>query len=204
MSMGATMPFSKHNIDPEYIEAMRAAFHRVCDALQLNSHADDPMTEIVVTKLHLPDSSEQRGGQDGRLDAAERGAQVLGIRRRLQVNELMGVADGGAGARDGRRAGSSIGLMGEERRDRGRAGGGSMSTPMRATFRLTTRGALSRHHWLFGRDDVRSGAQSVLSEQLHRARLRSLLAGFLGESHAGTGGQAGKAAARPPVRSGRY
>jgi hypothetical protein len=97
----------RSNIDPEYIEAMRAAFHRVCDALQLNSHADDPMTEIVVTKLHLPDSSEQRGGQDGRLDAAERGAQVLGIRRRLQVGELMGVADGGRRARDGRRAGSS-------------------------------------------------------------------------------------------------
>jgi Cytidylate kinase-like family len=36
-------------------------------------------------------------------------------------------------ARDGRRAGSSIGLMGQERGDRGRAGGGSMSTPMRAT-----------------------------------------------------------------------
>jgi hypothetical protein len=49
--MGATMPFSKHNIDPEYIEAMRAAFHRVCDALQLNCHADDPMTEIVVMKI---------------------------------------------------------------------------------------------------------------------------------------------------------
>jgi hypothetical protein len=45
------MPFSKHSIDPEYIEAMRAAFHRVCDALQLNCHADDPMTEIVVMKI---------------------------------------------------------------------------------------------------------------------------------------------------------
>ena len=51
MSMGATMPFSKHSIDPEYIEAMRAAFHRVCDALQLNCHADDPMPEIVVMKI---------------------------------------------------------------------------------------------------------------------------------------------------------
>jgi hypothetical protein len=49
--MGATMPFSKHSIDPEYIEAMRAAFHRVCDALQLNCHADDPMTEIVTIKI---------------------------------------------------------------------------------------------------------------------------------------------------------
>src|SRR5271155_5474047 len=64
-----------------------------------------------------------------------------------------GVLDGGAAARDGRRAGSSIGLMGEERGDRGRAGGGSMSTPMRATS-LTTRGALSQHRcreWLRNR-----------------------------------------------------
>jgi hypothetical protein len=51
MSMGATMPFSKDNIDPEHIEAMRAAFHRVCDILQLNCDADDPMTEIVVMKI---------------------------------------------------------------------------------------------------------------------------------------------------------
>ena len=51
MSMGATMPFSKYNIDPEHIEAMRAAFHRVCDILQLNCDADDPMTEIVVMKI---------------------------------------------------------------------------------------------------------------------------------------------------------
>ena len=50
MSVGATMPFSKH-IDPEHIEAMRAAFHRVCDVLQLNCDADDPMTEIVVMKI---------------------------------------------------------------------------------------------------------------------------------------------------------
>jgi hypothetical protein len=49
--MGATMPFSKHNIDPEHIEAMRAAFHRVCDVLQLNCEADDPMTEVVVMKI---------------------------------------------------------------------------------------------------------------------------------------------------------
>jgi hypothetical protein len=49
--MGAAMPFSKYNIDPEHIEAMRAAFHWVCDILQLNSDADDPMTEIVVMKI---------------------------------------------------------------------------------------------------------------------------------------------------------
>jgi hypothetical protein len=49
--MGATMPFSKYNIDPEHIEAMRAAFHRVCGILQLNCDADDPMTEIVAMKI---------------------------------------------------------------------------------------------------------------------------------------------------------
>jgi mannose-6-phosphate isomerase-like protein (cupin superfamily) len=68
--------------------------------------------------------------KDGAANASKRGAHVLGIGRGLQVGEPMGVADGGAAARDGRRAGSSIGLMGEERRDRGRAGGGSI-TPMR-------------------------------------------------------------------------
>jgi hypothetical protein len=45
------MPFSKYDIDPEYIEAMRAAFHRVCDVLQLDGDREDPMTEIVVTKI---------------------------------------------------------------------------------------------------------------------------------------------------------
>jgi len=45
------MPFSKYKIDPAQIEAMRAAFHRLCDVLQLNCDADDPMTEIVVMKI---------------------------------------------------------------------------------------------------------------------------------------------------------
>jgi hypothetical protein len=30
---GATMPFSKYNIDPDRIEALWAAFNRVCEAL---------------------------------------------------------------------------------------------------------------------------------------------------------------------------
>jgi hypothetical protein len=51
MLVGATMPFSQHNIDPQHIEALRAAFRRVCDILQLNCEADDPMTEIVVMKI---------------------------------------------------------------------------------------------------------------------------------------------------------
>ena len=49
--MGATMPFSKYNIDPERIEAMRAAFYRVCDALLLKGDVEDPMTVIVVDKI---------------------------------------------------------------------------------------------------------------------------------------------------------
>jgi hypothetical protein len=45
-----TMPFSKY-LKHDHIEAMRAAFHKVCDALLLNGDVDDPMTEIIVTKI---------------------------------------------------------------------------------------------------------------------------------------------------------
>jgi hypothetical protein len=45
------MPFSKHVIDPARIEAMRTAFYRVCDALQLTGRVEDPITEIVATKI---------------------------------------------------------------------------------------------------------------------------------------------------------
>jgi hypothetical protein len=45
------MPFSKYCIEHEHIEAMRAAFYRVCDALLLNGDVDDPMTEVVVDKI---------------------------------------------------------------------------------------------------------------------------------------------------------
>jgi hypothetical protein len=48
---GCAMPFSKHNIDPERIEAMRAAFYRVCDALLLKGDVEDPMTEVIVEKI---------------------------------------------------------------------------------------------------------------------------------------------------------
>jgi hypothetical protein len=44
------MPFSKY-MEHEHIEAMRAAFYKVCDALLLNGHVDDPMTEVVVDKI---------------------------------------------------------------------------------------------------------------------------------------------------------
>ena len=44
------MSFSKY-MKHEHIEAMRAAFHKVCDALLLNGDVDDPMTEVVVDKI---------------------------------------------------------------------------------------------------------------------------------------------------------
>jgi hypothetical protein len=45
------MPFSQHHVDPEHIESMRAAFKRVCDALQLKCDVGDPMTDIIVSKI---------------------------------------------------------------------------------------------------------------------------------------------------------
>jgi hypothetical protein len=33
------------------MEAMRAAFYRVCDVLQLSCDREDPLTEDVVTKI---------------------------------------------------------------------------------------------------------------------------------------------------------
>jgi hypothetical protein len=45
------MPFGKHQVDRLHIEAMRSAFKYVCDALLLRCDVDDPMTEIIVTKI---------------------------------------------------------------------------------------------------------------------------------------------------------
>jgi hypothetical protein len=50
------MPFSRYQIDryqidPEHIEAMHSAFHRVCDALLLKGDVDDPMTEMIADKI---------------------------------------------------------------------------------------------------------------------------------------------------------
>jgi hypothetical protein len=47
------LPFAFTNVGIQIIqqsEAMRAAFYRVCDILQLECNAGDPMTEIVVMK----------------------------------------------------------------------------------------------------------------------------------------------------------
>jgi len=45
------MPFSNHTVESGLMEAMRAAFHRVCDVLQLSCDREDPLTEIIVTKI---------------------------------------------------------------------------------------------------------------------------------------------------------
>jgi hypothetical protein len=47
------MPFSKYNADfnADLMEAMRAAFYRVCDILQLSGDREDPLTEVVVEKI---------------------------------------------------------------------------------------------------------------------------------------------------------
>jgi hypothetical protein len=45
------MPFTKHHLDPAHIEAMRSAFHKVCDALSLKGDVDDQMTEIIANKI---------------------------------------------------------------------------------------------------------------------------------------------------------
>jgi hypothetical protein len=44
------MPFSKYVADPVHVEAMRLAFYRVCEKLQLGPVAD-PLTELLVTKI---------------------------------------------------------------------------------------------------------------------------------------------------------
>jgi hypothetical protein len=50
--LGATMPFSRYKIaDSCLMEAMRAAFYRVCDVLQLSCDREDPLTEVVVTRI---------------------------------------------------------------------------------------------------------------------------------------------------------
>jgi hypothetical protein len=53
----------------------------------------------------------RRGGADGAPDAAERGANVLGIRRRFEVGEPMGIADGSAAAGDGACSRSLLGFV---------------------------------------------------------------------------------------------
>jgi hypothetical protein len=52
--MGTALPFSKYNIehyDIELLDAMRIAFHRICDALMLRCDRDDPTTEVIAEKI---------------------------------------------------------------------------------------------------------------------------------------------------------
>jgi hypothetical protein len=44
------MPFPKCDVDPDMMEAMRAAFYRVCDIPQLSDY-EGPLTELVVLKI---------------------------------------------------------------------------------------------------------------------------------------------------------
>jgi hypothetical protein len=58
------MPFTKHHIDPAQIEAMRSAFHKVCDALLLKGDVGDRMTEIIANKIvALAKASEHDAGR---------------------------------------------------------------------------------------------------------------------------------------------
>jgi hypothetical protein len=51
-AMGETMPFSRYKTaDSDLMEAMRAAFYRVCEVLELSCDREDPLTEIVVMKI---------------------------------------------------------------------------------------------------------------------------------------------------------
>jgi hypothetical protein len=45
------MPFSKHHVEPEHMEAMRAALKKVCVTLGLKCDVDDPTTAIIVDKI---------------------------------------------------------------------------------------------------------------------------------------------------------
>jgi hypothetical protein len=51
LAMESTMPFSEYTCEPDLMKAMRAAFYRVCDVLQLSCDREDPLTEVVVTKI---------------------------------------------------------------------------------------------------------------------------------------------------------
>jgi hypothetical protein len=64
------MPFTKQVADPQHIELMRTAFQTVCDKLGLSCKADDPMTEIIVTKIVAL-------SKEGERDAGELARRVL-------------------------------------------------------------------------------------------------------------------------------
>jgi hypothetical protein len=67
---GHHMPFTKYMADPEHIELMRTAFQTVCDKLGLSCKVDDPMTEIIVTRIVAL-------SKEGERDADELARRVL-------------------------------------------------------------------------------------------------------------------------------
>jgi hypothetical protein len=73
------MPFSKFQLDHEHIEAMHAAFRRVCDILQLSCDREDPLTELVVLKIMELAKSGERDPEILCIDVLdELGAQSQG------------------------------------------------------------------------------------------------------------------------------
>jgi hypothetical protein len=45
------MPFAKYVMDPAHIEAMRSAFHKICEVLQLDCTPGDTTADIIVNKI---------------------------------------------------------------------------------------------------------------------------------------------------------
>ena len=45
------MPFRNYQIDPARLKTMRSAFQKVCDALLLKGEIDDPITDIIASKI---------------------------------------------------------------------------------------------------------------------------------------------------------
>jgi hypothetical protein len=45
------MQLTTYTVDTDKIEAMRAAFYRVCDVLRLDGYTDDLMTEVIAIKI---------------------------------------------------------------------------------------------------------------------------------------------------------
>ena len=45
------MPFRKFDLAPEHVEPLRAAFTKVCEALDLSCEPEDPATDLVAMKI---------------------------------------------------------------------------------------------------------------------------------------------------------
>ena len=64
----AAMILSDFILEPEHIEVMREAFHRVCDVLQLDCGRDDLLAEIVVIKI----AESMKSGERDPIQVSER------------------------------------------------------------------------------------------------------------------------------------